>query len=313
MQREKKLRSLRIALGYEGSDVKGDEVTFFCPKHGARAGRTQGQLSVNLKTDRFHCWSCGYGGKNLVPLLRVKGNTSELQEYLSELEQALPSKSEEPKKVYDTPVLPKEFKSLSKASRSPYYGQAMEYLSKRGVTLEDILRYKLGYCEDGEYKYRIIIPSFDEHGELNFFSGRSWLDNPVLRYKNGNFCKDVIFNDYLIDWDEPVTITEGPFDAFRAGDNTIPLLGDLFDETTKLFRKIVTSGTDTYFAMDTDAYKKQLKIIEKFVHYGINCYYVGLNGQKDVGSMSRENFQEAKRRARPVRSDMDLLKLRIMA
>lgn len=311
MQREKKLRALQRAFDDRGYE-KGDELSFFCPKHPARAGRSIGQLHVNLKTDWFNCWSCGWAGKTLVPLLRLRGNTEELQEYLQELEERRGKKEVKPEKKYDPVVLPDEFKSLSAPCRSPYQKAAMAYLAQRGVSYDDILLWKLGFCEDGEYKNRIIIPSFDEYGELNFFTGRAIYENP-LKYKHGNFDKDIITNDYMIDWSRPVTVTEGAFDAIQAGENAIALQGSILSEGSRLFRKIVTSGVDTYFALDSDAFKKQLQIIELFMSYGVNAFHVNLFGKKDVGLMTKHEFQEAKRLARPIRSETDILRIRINA
>lgn len=305
MQRERKLRALRQVLTDEQL-LKGDEAVFYCPKCQHRKPK----LSVNLVTDNFNCWVCGFAGKTLVPILRLKGETPDLQEYRKELDERWGKGPTEPEKKYDIPILPEEFRSLSTPSRSPYQHQAMEYLAQRGVTADDILRMKLGYCEDGEYKGRVIFPSFDEYGELNFFTGRAIYKGP-LSYKHGNFCKDIIFNEYLVDWTEPVVLTEGPFDALKAGENAIPLQGCRLNADSKLFRKVVTSGADTYFAMDTDAFRKQLDIIRLFLAYGVNCFYVSLHGRKDVGEMSNAEFLLAKEKATPVRSDVDLLKLRI--
>jgi len=314
LQREKKLRALRRVLGDE-QIKKANEVVFFCPRKECIDYVTKfnaPKLSVNLETDCFHCWVCEYKGRTLVPLLRMKGNTPELQEYLDELDTSKgPHVVEE--KQYDVPVLPEEFRTLSHEWNSPYYKCAMKYLSSRGVYERDIVRMKLGYCESGEYKYRIIVPSFDEFGELNFFSGRLFYGTNPLRYLHGNFCKDIVYNDYLIDWNKPIVLTEGPFDVIKAGENAIALQGNIINENRKLFRKIVTNGVDVYFAMDTDAFKKQLEIIELFMSYGVESYYVNLFGKKDVGSMSNAEFLAAKKKAIKVKTGFDLLKIRIMA
>ena len=310
MQRDRKLRALRKALGDEQLK-KGNEAVFFCPRKECIDYVTKfnsPKLSVNLQTDVFHCWVCEFKGKNLVPLLRYSGNTQDLQDYIEELEGKKEEKKEE--KKFDVPILPKEFKTLSKKSNSPYYGAAISYLKKRGLLASDIVRWKLGYCEDGDYKYRIVIPSYDEFGELNFFTARAFYENP-LRYMNGNFCKDIIFNDCFIDWSKPIVVTEGPFDAMKAGDNAIPMQGSFVAVGTKLFNKIVTSGIDVYFAMDTDAFKRQLEIIDAFLLYGVNSYYVNLFGKKDVGEMTKAEFIDAKNRAIHVRDEIDLLRIRM--
>lgn len=304
MQVATKLRAVRRALDQEESITKGDEVVFICPKCEHRKPK----LCVNLKIDWFHCWVCDWKGKNLIPLLRLRGNTPELQEYIKEIDDAPAPVVQE--RTYDRPSLPPGFRSLSRPSRSPYYTAAMAYLTGRGLGTDDILRWKLGYCDEGEYKGRVIIPSFDEHGELNFAVGRTYYGHP-RSYLHGELNKDIVWNDYMVDWDRPVVVTEGPFDAFKAEDNVVALQGSIMGK--ELFKKIVTTGVDVHFAMDTDAFQKQLNIIQRLLRFGVQCCYVGLMGKKDVGAMTKEEFRTARERAVPVKSDLDLLRLRVMA
>jgi len=305
MQRELKLQAIRKTLGHE-QQRKGAEVVFFCP----RCKHKKPKLSVNLDTDHFHCWIDDWGGKNLIPLM-LKGS-KERDDYINELKEAGKLQKVEPKKKYATPELPPEFRTLTKEWTGPYYNAAMKYLLNRGLTMADIKLWKLGYCEEGEYKHRIVIPSFDEYGVLNFVVGRSFYDNP-LKYKHGYFCKDIIFNDYMVDWNRSIVITEGPFDAFKTGDNTIALQGSILNDDSKLFSKLVFSKVDVYFAMDQDAFYKQLKILENLVSYGVDCHYVPLGGKKDVGEMSKEEFKEAKAKSIPVMSRADILRLKVKA
>lgn len=291
--------------------LNGDEFVsncVFCKHH-------KKKLSINLVDDKWHCWVCGKKGQSLVPLIRLIGETSELKEYFEESQKVsllLDNKKEAEKKAYDIPKLPNEFKSLSNTSKSPYYSSFVNYVKDRGFTFDDILLWKLGYCDEGEYKNRIIIPSFDEYGDLNFCVGRA-IYNSRLKYKHGEFDKDIIFNDYMIDWSKSIILTEGPFDAMKAGQNAIPLQGCNISKNSKLFKKIIMKGVDVYFALDADAFEKQLQIIEKFYFYGINSFYVSLHGKKDVGEMTRDEFIGAKSKAFHINSSLDLLKLRIFS
>lgn len=309
MQRERKLKALRRSLGKE-EILKADEAVFKCPRPGKHPNKPK--LSVNLKTDRFHCWVCEWSGFNIIPILRLRGNSEDLAEYLDSIEKKNPQANTEAKKVYDEPKLPDHFISLSTESRSPFYGMAIRYLAERGVGTDDILRWKLGYCEDGDYKGRIIIPSFDEYGELNFCVGRAYYKN-MLSYKHENISKDIIWNDYMIDWSRSIVVTEGPFDAFKVSDNVVALQGSILREGSKLFRKIVTEGVDVFFAMDSDALNKQFSIINMFVSYGINSHYIDLMGKKDVGEMTKEEFIVAKNNARHISSELDILRLKVFA
>lgn len=237
----------------------------------------------------------------------MREGSPQREEYISSREGW---KKKEVKREYDVPILPRGFRSLTKKWRGPIYESTMSYLRARGVTMEDITRMKIGYVEDGEYKNRVVFPSFDETGELNFFVGRGIYDT-MRKYKHGNFDKDIIFNDYLIDWRKPVVITEGPFDALKAGDNAIPLQGTILTPDLKLYQKIVLSGVGVYFALDKDVFKKQLQIMLRMMSYGVRCWYVELGDHNDVGSMTKDQFLLAKNHAREVKSDSDVMKLRL--
>lgn len=319
MRRELKLSALRTSLDQDGVE-KGDEVVFFCPPpplgHGNPRNRPYGQLSVNLVTDEFNCWSCGLKGRNLYRLLAARGKTKISQDYLIEQEESRRSGIvvKKPEKEYDPPALPPEFKTLSVRSKSPYYRAALAYLARRGLVTDDILRWKLGYCESGELAGRIVIPSFDRDGELNYVVGRSFYDDPY-RYRPypRHVGKDLVWNDYMVDWTRPVRLTEGPFDAFTIGDNVTILQGTNLPEA--LVSRIVMSGVDVYFAMDADAFHRQLRHIEVFLSYGITCRYVDIKGRKvkDVGTLTRAQYLELERESKLIRSDLDILKMRICA
>ena len=311
MNRKQKLQALRAVLGHEEYQ-KGDECIFFCPRH----GHHKAKLSVNLKTDYHNCWICGFSGTNLKPLLYFRGRNDQADEYSRSIDgRHAKADSERYGRAFDAPVLPSDFLSLSsKGDASPYRSHALRYLQDRGVSLSTILRYKLGYCTEGPYRGRIIIPSFDSGGDLNFFVGRKFYDWAGLSYKHGNFDKNVIFNDYLVDWDEPVTLVEGPFDAFIA-DNSVPLQGTILRDDSLLFAKIITSQVPVYLALDSDARAKQMGLMGLFMGYGVpvGLIEVEKHGAADVGEMTHEQFQHAKHTASWVHNEIQALRIRARA
>lgn len=288
MRKESKLAALRRVLGREAFS-KGDEHVFFCPKCRHRKPK----LSVNLVTDRANCWVCHFAGRTLAPLLALKSGNPDLIEYLNEREPV-----GEKVVSYDPVVMPRGYVSLANPGLGPYHRRAIEFLASRGVERDDIVRMKLGYVEDGEYRDRIVFPSFDAQGNLNFVTARGMYDWVYPRYKTGNNSKDIVFNEYLIDWREPVVLTEGPFDALVAGENAIPLQGTIVSRGSVLLRKIIGAGVPVYFAFDSDAMDVQLEAIEMFMAYGIECLVIDLGGRKDVGEMTRDEFAAAKQNAR---------------
>lgn len=308
MDRRRKLAVLRAKLGAE-LITKGDEFVFPCMRRECSSHKKGSpKLSVNLSDDRFHCWVCGFSGNNLLPFF--ERNSPERREYLEHL--GIVHVSDE-KKEYDDPTLPREFRTLSVDWGSFYQRVALDYLYSRGMTFDDILYWKLGYCEEGEMKNRIIIPSFDEGGNLNFAVGRSFYEGEKRRYKHGNFSKDIIWNDLMVDWSKPVHIVEGPFDAFRVRDNVVALQGSILNKNSKLFSRLVLSGNDVFFALDGDAFRNQMKMIQELTSYGIRCWSIPLSGFKDVAEMTSEQFSQAKRDAKLVDGPADLLRLRVFA
>lgn len=310
MLREQKVSALRAHLGRECFS-KGDEYVFMCPRKNCESVRKgKPKLSVNVETEIFNCWVCSFKGKSLVPLF-PKGSR-ERNEYVRDLEQVSLLSLEEKEVKYKEPSLPPFFHSLSERDDSFTRRQIVSYLNRRGIDEHHWLKWKLGYCSEGPYSNRVICPSFDRHGSLNFCVGRSIFPG-MLKYKHDEISKDIIWNDYMVNWDRPVTITEGPFDAFKIDDNVVALQGSILRVGSKLFSRIVEADVPIYFAMDTDAFKKQTKIIESMLLYGVSCFYVDLGNHADAGEMTKQQFESAKSAALPVRGTVDILRMRLRA
>ena len=160
----------------------------------------------------------------------------------------------------------------------------LNYLRKRAVEQKDVLYWKIGYCASGEYKKRIISPSFDEDGYCNFFTCRRFDPNVLPPYLNGPGNKDIIFNELLIDWERDVPLVEGVFDAIVAGENSIPLLGSTLRDS-RLFRKIVKNDTPVLLGLDADAHKSRVKLVKALLAYDVEVRLMDTSGYKDIGEM----------------------------
>ena len=196
------------------------------------------KLQVNIKNGKWHCWVSGQGGHNLFQLFKkVKATKKQYQE-LNELSdnfsfEYVPTKQEN-KEV----KLPDEYKPMWTKSNSPTYKHALKYLKSRGVSEDDMIKYSIGYCEDGLYSNRIIIPSYDDEGKLNFFIGRDIFDSK-LKYRNSPTPKDIIGFELFVNWEEPILLVEGALDAITSKVNSIPLFGKTIMNSLK--RKILES------------------------------------------------------------------------
>jgi len=298
----RKLNILSDILGY--SYKSGSELLFSCPqcKHHKR------KLSVNIEKDAFKCWICDYHGRSLRRLVRRYGNYNQRSEWsdltgrvdLGSFGEDLFSEDvlEEEQKV----TLPEEFISLTSNSLPVHARPALRYLRQRGVTSEDITRWKIGYCPSGEYADRVVIPSFGLSGYCNYFVSRTY-SNSWPKYKNPQAGRDIVFNHLYIDWDSDLVIVEGAFDAIVAGPNSIPVLGSSVRERSVIFQEIVRNDTPVYIALDPDAEKKSMYLINKLLEYGIEIYKINVSPYGDIAEMKKEVFEERKKEAELMNND----------
>jgi len=245
-------------------------------------------LAVNVETGRWHCWVCDSRGRSLVSLLK-KANAprSRIKQVAKLLQQNIQfATAEESPKDY---VLPTEFHPLWKSTRDYEAKHAIMYLQSRRITMSDIIKHNIGYCPTGDYAYRLIIPSYDEEGKLNFFTGRSYRESN-FPYKNPIGSKNVVGFESLVVWKPwPILICEGPFDAFALRRNAIPLFGKTI--SSKLRDAILGNGTtDVYLVLDEDALSSALTIAQEFMYNNINVYVVQLD-DKDPGVIGFERMK----------------------
>ena len=266
------------------------------------------KLQINIKTQKWHCWVSNQGGHNLFQLFKKLKASKEHFDELVDLVGDTKYRKYESKEVSKEVVrLPKEFLSLTYKNPSPVYKHAMFYLSKRGITYEDILKYNIGYCDDGIYSNRVIIPSYDSEGQLNFFVGRDIFDSK-MKYRNCSTTKNIIGFDLFINWDEPITLCEGVFDAIAIKRNAIPLFGKTVSKILmkKIYEKQVKS---IYILLDRDAIKDSIKMVDDFMKNGIDVYFVNLveGDPSDVGFEKTINLIKETKQT----SFSDLMRMRL--
>ena len=242
------------------------------------------KLQVNIQTGKWHCWVSNQGGHNLYQLFKKVNAGYDDFTLLNQLLGDVSFYQKDKDKKSEVIQLPQEYKSLSDDSDTSIIKQhAIRFLRKRGFNSEDILRYNLGYCTEGQYNNRIIIPSYDSEGRLNYFVGRDFY-NSNFKYKNPPFPKDIIGFDLYVNWSLPIILVEGVFDAMSVKSNSIPLFGKSI--LPKLYNKIVENKVkDIFIILDSDAFNDAIQMTEKFVNEGINVNFVKLDGKdpNDLG------------------------------
>ena len=296
-----KVRILTQILGYPSKKGQ-DEYYFTCPY----CNHHKKKFAINFKMG-YHCWVCDERGKNIYRIVRKFGSYQQREKYrelqgmvdLSDFEQLFKEYNEiEDKQIIE---LPKEFISLCNKDLPMHSTEPLRYLSSRGLTRLDILKWKIGYCKEGRYAGRILIPSFDMDGDCNYFIARSYVGHSY-RYLNPPADRDLVFNELMVDWDEPIILVEGVFDAIAAGQNAIPILGSTLREDSRLFQAIAIHDTPVYMALDYDAEKKSEWIIKSMLRYDLEVHKVPIDDE-DVGEMGKQEFKERLFSARKIEDD----------
>lgn len=290
---------------------QGANLSVVCPMCKQKEGGNYSKRKLAIHTSRLvcKCWICGYKGRNIVNILR-RYHPGYLTEYLTtfvgtqqlkcaEDNVALPDQGEPDLK------LPGGFVLLAaeinkKADMYLPYRNALNYLADRYNTkLEDLNSGDMWYWKfgislnDQRYTNRVIMPSFDVSGELNYYTCRAIYKVRPKYINPGIHREDIIFNEMNINWKEPLILVEGPMDLVKCGSehNATCLLGSDLTSDYKLFLMLVKHKVAVTLALDKDARDKTLKIAEFLSEYDVPVKILDLpENYNDVGEMSKEEF-----------------------
>jgi len=298
------LTSFLDSLLGSGTDSSGTNRKYICPLPGCanRPSKLSGQkkMEVDIETlieegkpiNIFHCWSCGGAGKSIYSLLKQinapESRYKELQEILKYTDTS--THKQKPTKETFHGTLPLDFKSLQ--GKLPRYDlklrHAKGYVKKRGLTEDDIIKYNIGYCEEGKYRNRVVIPSYNNQMQVNWLVGRALADDTFVKYEQPDASKDVIAFESTINWSKPIILCEGVFDMFTIKRNCIPLLGKTIQP--ELMKKLLQcESKKVYLCLDSDALKESIANCEMLMQMGKVVYMVELK-DKDPGEMTFEEF-----------------------
>lgn len=299
--------------------ANGQDISVICPICKAKKNETYSKRKLVIRQDGLsHCWVCDYKSKNLIHLIKVT-NKSYLKEYFDkfiekqpgfEFENNLPNEDEQPQEKV---TLPESFQLLALAEDTPHVLSLKEYLKSRLTDFErDLWYWRLGFTsfDEKEYRNRIIIPSYDSSGNLNYFTARHIKGyNP--KYKNPEIVKreDIVFNEINIDWTKELTLVEGPFDLIKCNDNATCVLGSSLNQDYYLFQKIVKYETPVLLAYDPDVITKALKLAKLFSEYNITVRILEIPKElkaKDIGDLTKSQFNQLSQGATLYTTNFDL-------
>ena len=286
---------LETVLGKGKGSKTTSDYAFHCPvcKH------HNPKLIVNIKSGQYNCWTCHPPTKGRTPvslLKKIEAPTEKILEMKgyfqndnTKIDQTKP----------DRVQLPKEFISLAGGDQSLEARHALTYLAKRNIGIREIIKYNIGYCKFGRYSNRVIVPSYDRNGTINYFIARSFEKEPGRKYDAPTCNKNELIGlEYFVNWSVPVILCEGIFDAIAIRRNAIPLFGKTIPKSLML--KLVESEVKTvYLALDKDALKEALDYSNQLLNLGKEVYLIELDG-KDPSEIGFENMTKLLHRAKPL-------------
>lgn len=327
LDREESIEFIEKLFGDGELSNGGLNISVVCPNCLKEKDDDYNKRKLVIRTDdhRVHCWVCGYKSKNLLHLTRTQtkkfgldvlreysekflvklGDNKGIRNFFANIPKAgidlFEDYLEEAENIiFDPPKLPDGFMFLAEAVKNnvsdSYVKKHLEYLkTNRGITsIEDLWYWKfcIAPVTDKEFKWRVIIPSFDAEGNLNYFSGRTITDHPIKYWNCEAPKKQVVFNECVIDWKKKLYLVEGPFDLIKtrkASSNVVPILGKFFTEEYKLAQKIIENKTPIVICLDPEERKHQLKMAESFTSYGIEVSTLEYpEWVDDIGAISEE-------------------------
>ena len=234
------------------------------------------KMNIRLDSDLWHCWVCGNKGRSLGRLIKQK-NPSRVAEYFEKFAKNFAYNNYSQLSSSITPVtIPTGFQLLMSNLHNPDALPIYQYARSRGISDSMLWSFRAGFTEDWSYRRRLIIPSFTEDGELNYWTSRSIDPDNPYRYLNAKADKkEVVFNEIDLDWNSPVYLVEGPLDLIKcSGINATCLLGSSLSEHSLLFYKLVMFADKIILCLDHDAQNKQDTFAETLMAYDKEVYWV---------------------------------------
>lgn len=302
---------LSYFLGQPKGDMSGEyELEFGCPRcqeHYGPSEKLKFNLAVNIRKGLFKCWKCeaesGDMHGSITKLIKLYGNESILKDYrdaitafktsslyklhFNEDDFSVDMKLKEIEEL----EFPKNFLKITSSVKVPK--AVSEYLGRRGITDGIIEQYGIGFTmydsTERKTSNRIVIPSYDKFGSLNYWVGRDFTGNDRrMKYMNPKVDKKgIIFNEEKIQWDADITLVEGPFDHIVTP-NSVPLLGKVLKPDFRLYQELTRKAkANVNIFLDGDAYSTAVATYKVLNHgdpYG-RIRIVPTTGDEDPSSI----------------------------
>ncbi len=283
LEKSKKIKIVERAFG--PGELESDEknIHVSCPAC-KDFRRDKKKLYIALDAGWYNCWVCNTSGKNISYLFR-KYAPNHYQQCVSIF--GIDNSSRAPEEVEEDVSFPADAKLVVDFSSDPDARDVYAYLKNRGLSRVDMYRWRV--CTSNEFGYRrkALFPSFDDSGKINYFVARS-IDETKFKYNNAKIPKSkIIFNEIDMDWNQPVILVEGVFDAVKCPDNTAVALGSTLPRSSLLYRRLVKNQSTVIVCFDSDAEGKSHEVCKRLKQAGCSVYKISPKGE-DLGDRTRE-------------------------
>lgn len=176
----------------------------------------------------------------------------------------------------------------------PLKDRAVKYLSERNLDIGFLESRGLGFCYDGAWFGRIIIPFMNPF--LCYYVGRTWFDDVKPKYRNpqkaevGIGKSELFYNENAL-LEKEIYLNEGPIDALSCGELGIASLGWKLSPIQK--GKLIESDVEVINIIpDRGYYEKALQLgFELMEHKKVNITNLDtLNTGNDVNEVGFQNL-----------------------
>lgn len=228
-------------------------------------------LEISFSLGKFHCWSCGSAG-TLSKLIKSRGGSGLVDEYFHIINEIKEGKYynlslfKDNADMFEEKLLklPPTFQKIDLGKCR--YKLLTDYLDKRKITQDIIDFYNIGstrWEESSEWRAwsnRIIIPSYNEYGDLNYYIGRKFKPDdidPRPKYRNCDVNKfNIVLHEDKIQWDADIYLVEGAIDCIYYP-NTISLMGKILSTDSELYGKLLErANANIVICLDNDTNEK---------------------------------------------------------
>lgn len=252
-------------------------------------------LGFNLEKSYFNCYYCGFHpiGETLLLLTNLPPGMlrSVYKKYAKGLLSTTPYERTQNKKR--TIPIPNWWLPLS--------SRQLDYLYERGFdnpeqTVKTWGLYGANHLAPVGYSHRIIIPYYNDKGEVLCFTSRSISEEVDLRYKASSIeentwdTKECLYGLWNVPGDS-VIVLEGQIDVWKLGTGAVATGGSAYTQTQV---KLLSSFSKRYIMYDNEdtAQEQAQKLAEELSPYEGETWVLNIPEVNDPGDLSEKEGLE---------------------